>query len=351
MRKACFLGICALVSVLLLSAPAFASALSPAPADPSHFTRLVLWIFEQQKIFHRELTQGLRHLKAEGGIGAGSGLIAVSFLYGLLHAAGPGHGKAILTTYLLTHRERVLRGVRLAGISSVCQGVTAIAIVYGVTWIAGFSPREASTATLWSERVSYALVMLVGAMLALRSIRSLQAHLRQSRRFRTGGALQFGGLSGISSQAIPSLGEPLSFSVVGRLDSGDCGCGHCHTPSVVEIDRAASFRTALGLVLSIGLRPCTGAILVLVFASMMDLPGAGIAAVMAMSMGTAAAVAGLAFLAVNARKWATRVTLGRNRRLAYATEIVTFAGSAVLILLGASLFGASFGSAHPMGMP
>ena len=344
MKAACLIALGGLAAVLCLSTPALASALPHAPADPSLLSRMIVWIFEQQKVFHRELTQGLRHLEAEGGLQAGASLIAVSFLYGLLHAAGPGHGKAILTTYLLTHRERIAHGVRLAAVGAACQGVTAIAIVYGVTWVAGLAPRDTSTATLWSERVSYAFVLLVGAMLALRSIRSLTAHLRQSR------SLPVGRLSSISSQAIPEFGVTPAPTGPERLHPEACECGHCHTPSYTQINSAHNLRSALGLILSIGLRPCTGAILVLVFASMMHLQGAGIAAVMAMSAGTATAVGGLALLAVSARNWAARVTLGRHRRFVYVADIATLIGSAVLILFGVSLLSASYGAAHPMGM-
>lgn len=327
---------CAVIVSVLLMGHAF--------SNNSTLTDLIIWIFEQQRLFHRELTQNLRHLKEEGSVGAAWTLITVSFLYGLLHAAGPGHGKAILATYLLTHRERVIKGVRLATLSAACQGCTAILIVYGITWLAGLAPRDTSTATLWSERASYALVVLVGGILAFRSLRSLFARMRHVRLVPKAAISRSGTLAQFSGREIPSIEQ------APHVHSENCGCGHTHTPSVEQINEAANFRTTLGLVLSIGLRPCTGAILVLVFASVMGLQGAGIAAVMAMSFGTAIAVACLAFLAVIARRWATSATQWRNNPIEPVADAVALTGSAILILLGIALLQASFGQSHPLGL-
>src|SRR3546814_20444821 len=92
---------------------------------------MIAWIFDQQRTLHRELAQDLRNLGSGGGEEAGLGLILASFLYGILHAAGPGHGKAVLAAYMLTHRERVARGVRLAAAAGHTQGLTALVPVYG----------------------------------------------------------------------------------------------------------------------------------------------------------------------------------------------------------------------------
>lgn len=327
---------CTVIATVLL--------LGYASSDSSTFTDLIIWIFEQQRLFHRELTQDLRHLNDEGSIQAAWTLITVSFLYGLLHAAGPGHGKAILTTYLLTHRERVVKGIRLAAISAGCQGCTAIVLVYGITWLAGLAPRDAATATLWSERASYALVVLVGGLLATRSLRSLFARMGHVRLAPEAETSRTGTLAQFSGHEIPSIEQ------APHVHSENCGCGHIHSPSAEQINGTANFRTTLGLVLSIGLRPCTGAVLVLVFASVMELQGAGIAAVMAMSFGTAIAVTCLALLVVIARRWATSVAQWRNSPIEPVADAIALAGSAILILLGIALLQASFGTLHPLGL-
>ena len=129
---------------------ALAAAASSA-TEPSYLSSAVGWIFEQQRAFHRELTDNLRTLAGDGGSAAALALISVSFLYGVFHAAGPGHGKVVLTTYLLTQKERAVRGIGLAAAAALCQGVTAIVLVYGLIWFAGWLPRDTSAAIAWSS--------------------------------------------------------------------------------------------------------------------------------------------------------------------------------------------------------
>ncbi|MCB2100711.1 MAG: hypothetical protein KDE22_07575 [Rhodobacterales bacterium] len=303
-----------------------ALAADPATTDPSILTRAVVWIAEQQRHFHRALTGGLDSLSNGGGLAAAWGLIGASFLYGVFHAAGPGHGKAILTTYLLTHRERLARGVGLAAAAAACQGITAVVLVYGLITLAGLVPREATAAALWSERASYGLVMAVGALLMWRALRRLWARSRSA---------------------------PPSHHHDHDHDHGPA-CGHDHGPSADQIGATAGWRASVGLVLSIGLRPCSGAIVVLVFAAALGLAWAGIAAVAAMSLGTMLAVAGLALLAVGARQWAARLAArGGNSGgavLQRAGDLVALAGGAVVVVLGLGLVMASFAPAHPLGL-
>src|SRR5690606_21452296 len=126
--------------------------------------------------------------------------------------------------------------------------------------------------------------------------------------------------------------------------------GHAHGPSAAEIAGATNFRTALGVVLSIGLRPCTGAVLVLVFAEAAGIGRAGIAAVLAMSAGTALAIATLALLAVHARRWADALIGTRWPALRVAGGVVTIGGGVIIFAIGLSLLAASFAPQHPLSL-
>ncbi len=117
-----------------------------------------VWAAHDQ--LHRALAQALQDLEGEDGIGWG--LVLVSFLYGVLHAAGPGHGKAVLTTYLLTHRHRLNRGIAMGTLAALLQGLTALLLVYGLTGLAGWLPRETEWADLWAGRVSFFQLLIVG---------------------------------------------------------------------------------------------------------------------------------------------------------------------------------------------
>ncbi len=282
-----------------------------APNEPSLWSEMIGWIYLQQRVFHQELIDGMRSLTEHGGAAAAWTLISASFLYGIFHAAGPGHGKAVLTTYLVTHREQMKRGVLLAVISAFTQGFVAIALVYGLILVAGWLPQQTSEAVSWSERASFALLTLLGAYLIYRAARS-----------------------GVKRW---------------RGQQAGC-CGHSHAPTEEQIAATGSFRATLGVVLSIGLRPCTGAVLVLVFAQVVGFYWAGVAAVAAMSAGTAIAVSVLAFAAVNARSFAGRLVASRGGGWMFSADLVALGGGVLLALIGYSLLLASFGPRHPLGL-
>lgn len=289
------------------------------------------WVQAQQRAYTRELAEAVRHVRDEGSPAAAWGLVAVSFLYGVLHAAGPGHGKAIISAYLLTHRAAVRRGLALAWLSAGMQGLVAVLLVLGLVGLLGLASAGARDAVAPLESVSFGLVALVGAWLAVRSVRGLYA-----LRGRGGG-----------DRAASDAGHACGHSA-DHLHQG-AHCGHAHMPSPDEAARLQGWREALPVILSVGIRPCSGAVVVLLIAEAMGLRLAGIAAVFAMSVGTALAVSALALFALFARRAAALalVSSGRvsGRGVALAGGMVALAGGLLIFALGAVLFAGSLGSA------
>lgn len=275
------------------------------------------WVWSKQREFHRALTRELRELRGTDGVGWA--LVLMSFLYGIFHAAGPGHGKAVLTTYLLTHRQRLYRGVAMGAIAALLQGVTALLVVYGLIGFAGWLPRETETASLWVARVSFSLLTIVGLYVLARAAVTCFEGVRRWRR------------DAHHDHAAHTHGER-------------CGCKH--GPSVAEMD-TGSRRAAAGVVLAIGLRPCSGAVLVLILAAVMALAWHGALAVLAMSLGTAITIVTLAILATKAREWAGSVVAHRSPLWALAGGGVGVLGGALLLLFGLLLLSGSF-AARPL---
>lgn len=286
--------------------------------------RLVAWILTEQRQFHRALAAQLHALAGSGSLAAGWGLIGVSFLYGLFHAAGPGHGKAVIATYLLTQACHLRRGLALAAGGALLQGLTAILLVSGLDLLAAGLPGGSALAVSWSERASFALLAGLGLLFAGRAGRALWAGRR----------------------ACPDPDHHHHDHHHHDHHDHGPGCGCVPAPGPEQIARAESWRGVAGVLLSIGLRPCSGAVLVLALANLLGLGWAGIAAVAAMSCGTALAVAVLAVASVQARGWVARWSGGDGTgRLGPAVALV---GGGGLFLLGASLLLASFGPAHPL---
>ena len=100
----------------------------PRPQGPAPAMGGVLgWIFAKQAEFYRQFSGLIRAAKADGS--AAWSLIGLSFLYGIFHAAGPGHGKAVISSYLVANEETWKRGVVLSFASALVQALVAVVVV------------------------------------------------------------------------------------------------------------------------------------------------------------------------------------------------------------------------------
>ena len=309
------------VFALLIISFGMSAHASKSLGAQSLWTQVTLWLLEQQRDYHRELTTALKSLSEDGSWASAEALIFGSFLYGVFHAAGPGHGKAVMTSYLLSHGENIRRSLLMATLAAFCQGMIAILIVYGLVYLAGWLPRETSFAVQWSERFSFFLVAALGAWLAFRAVNNIYRDWRKRKK-------------------------PYNMQHNHGTDTEICG--HDHLPSANQIEAAEDWRGALGVVLSIGMRPCSGAIIVLVFAKAFGIAWFGIGAVLAMSAGTAIAVAGLALLAIKARDIASSLI---NRKIGgwiMVSSSIALLGGVFILVIGIGLLSLSFDSAHPL---
>lgn len=344
-----------------------------AGTAPGLWSRTLAYVRDQQRRLHRELASAIRTLRDEGSATAAWSLIVLSLLYGVFHAAGPGHGKAIISTYLLTHESAVRRGLALSAAAAFTQGLTAIALVEVLVTLVGWTRRDTQAAAGTMESVSFALIALLGLALAARALWALGRRLRPVRLAAGPLPAAAGGgpipphdhamdrhASGhhgpghhVSGHQGPGHHEGGDHGA-GRHGPGrhgalhGPGCGHSHGPDPDQLARPLSFKSAAAIVLSIGIRPCSGSILVLLFAEVLGLRWAGIAAVLAISLGTAATVGALAVLAVNFRRLASALAGGSAGRLATAAHAVALLGGLLIAWLGASLFLGSLGGGHPL---
>lgn len=292
------------------------------------WSKFLVWVMTTQQALHQQLASTMR-LVTEQGWAATWPLMGLSLLYGIFHAAGPGHGKAVITTYLGTSKTRLRRGLFLSVSSAMAQGLVAVILVEVVANVLGHSLRRAHGAAGQLENVSFALVALVGAVLALRSARGMYRRWRQPK-FTTG-----------------SL-----FSGRGKLRPYCADCGGPHQLTRNHLNEPLTWRTALPVILAIGLRPCTGAILVLLVAYSLGLRWVGIGAVLAISLGTAATVSLLATVAVSFRHVALRY-FQRGRTASHHTgllfDILGLLGGTAISLMGVGLLQQGLSAApHPL---
>src|SRR5471030_276824 len=147
-------------------------AIDVALAQPFGMTRgsappesgsLVGWIFAKQAEFYRMMSGTIRAAKADGS--AAWTLMGISFAYGIFHAAGPGHGKAVISSYLVANDETWRRGIVLSFASALLQAFTAIAIVGIAAVLLGATAKAMGNTVRVIEIVSYALIIMIGLRL------------------------------------------------------------------------------------------------------------------------------------------------------------------------------------------
>ncbi|HEY0918226.1 DUF1007 family protein [Devosia sp.] len=258
----------------------------PEPGLTLPRTGLLGWIAAQQRDFYQALTAALGRLKTDNA--AFFVLGSLSFLYGVFHAAGPGHGKVVISSYVLANERQVRRGVLLSFAAAMVQAAVAVAFVLVAALLLQMTSTAMGDAANWIGIASYALVALLGAWLVARKLLG-RGHGH--------------GEADLAARAKAHLhGEHAH-------DHADHAHGHAH--HVVTPGQAGGdWREQLGVVLAVGARPCSGALVVLVFALSQGLLAAGIAAVFLMGLGTAITVAVLATLAVSAKGLALRFAGG-----------------------------------------
>ena len=335
-------------------APAPPAAFAPRPAAaPFQATgpvgRLFAWVLDQQQKLQRVLATSVKSLKTDNPIAGAFTLAGLSFLYGILHAVGPGHGKTIISSYVVANEETARRGVMISFIAAAMQALTAVALVGLLLFGLNASGLQINAWSNKLESASYAMIALLGVYLLATQLSRLW------RRWR-----------GVAGESVHDHAgyhhhdHAHDHSHDRHHDhdhAHDHGHDHDHHHApgeacdhIVDARQLAgpfSWRKVMAVVFSVGIRPCTGAILVLVFAVTQGLFWAGVAATFAMAFGTAITVAALATLALGSRELALKLG-GANSTWANAVwTTCTIGGATIILLFGALLFAASLGPARP----
>ncbi|MGD0642239.1 MAG: nickel/cobalt transporter [Roseiarcus sp.] len=287
------------------------------------------------------------HVKAlHGDPTAMWGLVGIGFAYGVFHAAGPGHGKAVIASYMMANDRALKRGVVLAFLAALLQGAVAVALVGIAALIFNATSSEMNRAADWLALASYGGIIAIGLWLIWTKGRAFVAALRARHTHRAtiaGGALYEG--APWRPRANGNGGTAFRAHAPGEEAIATAECGHSHALDPAALGAAFSWRGAAATVLAAGSRPCSGAILVLVFALAQGLFAAGVAATFAMSLGTALTTGALAWAAVFAKAVAMRLAAGDDSRVALAARGFEFLAALLVLAFGlALLFGAQGGA-------
>jgi nickel/cobalt transporter (NicO) family protein len=301
------------------------------------------WVALYQAEFYRALTDALTNVKDSGH--AFILLAGLSFLYGIFHAVGPGHGKAVITSYLLASHQTVKRGIVISLAAALMQGFTAIAIVLIAAVLLRATAIGMTRATDWFEIASYALIAAVGAWLLW--IKAAGGHHHHPHAHAHADHHHHGDPSHHDTQ-IGNAKSPHQACQADHNHSDEAhDCGHSHAPDPRLLVQPLTLSRAWAATLAVGIRPCSGAIIVLVFALSQNLLLVGIGSVLVMALGTFLTVSALAALAVFAKDVALRfagLELSATRRI---TRILEIGGALAVLLLGVTLLGGALEGGLP----
>ncbi|GLQ77091.1 nickel/cobalt efflux system [Mesorhizobium huakuii] len=344
------------------------------------FAHILMWINLRQQEFYRALATAMKAMREDNSkIWI---LIGLSFAYGIFHAAGPGHGKAVISSYMVANEVALKRGILLSFVSALLQGLTAIAVMLLAYFVLRGTTISMTDAAWFMEIMSFALVTLFGAWLLWRKLgpsilrlfgRAPAYSLSAAHAGHSHAGHSHAGHShsGHSHAAHSLSAHAHSHALHGHGDhdhdhshdhhdhaahdhdhhdhahhdhaAGEvcetCGHSHAPDPALLSGDRF-DWRTAWSAVAAVGIRPCSGALIVLSFALLNGLWLGGLLSVLAMSLGTAITVSALATLAVTAKNWAVYFA-GDGRMGNRIHSIVEIGGAAFVFLFGLLLLSAS----------
>ncbi len=274
----------------------------------------------------------IRAAKADGS--AAYTLLGVSFLYGVFHAAGPGHGKAVISSYLVANNETWRRGIVLSFASAILQAFTAIAVVGVAAVLLGATAKAMGNTVRVIEIVSYTLILLIGLrLLWVKGRAFLQA---------------LGGGRGHHHDHGHEHGHHHHHDHEHEQEAS--AWSHGHTPEPSELAGGHWLKRGLTAIVAVGLRPCSGAIIVLVFALAQGLFWIGVASTFVMGLGTAITVAAIATLAVGARGLAGKLAKAKPGAGVIILRGLETAAALVIVLFGAALLTGYLASERLMGI-
>jgi nickel/cobalt transporter (NicO) family protein len=285
----------------------------------------VLWVREKQQEFYGAMSGALRQVKTNNPYAAAWTLMLLSFGYGVFHAAGPGHGKTVISAWLLATENELKRGIVIAFLSSIIQAVVAILLVSVLLLVVASAGSTARDVAGFLESASYAMIGAMGLYLIWTAVRP-HAHHEHDHHVHGHHVRDHHNNDHVHDEH----------------------CGHSHAPEAKQVRGQWSLTKAFSLAFAVGIRPCTGSILVLILANALGIYWAGVASTLVMAIGTFLTVSTIAAMAVYSKKLAMRLATRDDKWLGWLACALRLGGGLAIATLGGLLLLGSLG--RTMGM-
>jgi nickel/cobalt exporter len=268
------------------------AAETEAPPAPGLFQAVGEGVAGLQRDMNARLSELSRLVNEERNVGVFFVLLALAFVYGTVHALGPGHGKVIMASYALAHPLRAKQGVLLGAGVAVIHTLSAVLLVTVLYLVLQSSYRAYGGAPkMIITLISYALITCLGVFLLIKSLVQLRRPIETD-------------------------------------------------PSDAESAVAGSGKTRELIVpaLLMGLVPCEGAVLILVFSLSINAYWLGISLSAAMSVGMAVTISAVGLAALGVKQGSVKLLSKRKQFIRRGTVILQLTGAAVILAFGALMF-------------
>jgi ABC-type nickel/cobalt efflux system permease component RcnA len=263
---------------------------APGPAFKNKiFVKIITWQYQLKE----KMTYLIRQAKATDSIRPLFFLIIAAFIYGVIHAAGPGHGKAITLSYVLSQRPSYIHGILFGNFIALFHGVSGIVFVLLIRVVLNTSIiNNLEHVTRITQIISYSIISCLGLGIFINSLYKLiKNDAKNQRNFDNRQNRQY-------------VNPILSAFVVGCI-------------------------------------PCPGVVMVMLFALSLDLIGLGIILGIMISMGMALTMSIVVLIAISGKVASFNIAKKNKTAILVEHSIETFAGAALatigLLLLFANI--------------
>lgn len=278
-----------------------------------YWPTIMLQSIKWQRVVNEELSNLLYEAK-ENQLTSAIYLLILSVVYGALHSLGPGHGKLIVTTFLATHPSKVKHSLILTIVSALMQAIVAILLVSILVFLFNNSMRDVNGKAVQLISFSFLVMAILGGFIVLRALKKLFTSIKHKEH---------------SHEHDHHEHE--------HNHDGSC-CGHKHFASAEEINNATTWQAYAGIIISIGIRPCTGAIMALLFANVIGIYWLGVVSAFMMAIGTAITTSTIALLTISGKKIINGYLNHNEHKSSTNNTLLQLFGGLILLLLGLLLF-------------
>lgn len=255
-------------------------------AIPNIFQKFIAKTTIIQSKLSRKFSELGNKIKKEGSISALLLILLVSFVYGVIHALGPGHGKFVIFSYFLSDNSNIKKGIILGNLIGLLHAVSAIIIVLSAYFILKLSlSKSVEDASGIIQIISYGILSLLGFYLLFDAVKNIK--------------------------------------------------------NKSEEQNINSNKKILPLALAVGMVPCPGTTIILIFSISAGILTTGLFAALAMALGMGITISAVGVLTVISKKALIKMSSRNSKIKNYIINTASILGALMIIFLGVVMF---FGS-------